>query len=423
MPSERIRIQGGVPLKGEVHICGGKNAALAVLPAALLTDDVCVIDNLPSIDDIPIMADLLRAAGAKVSLRNRVMTIDASGVDHFETPKDLAGRVRGSTYFMGAFLGRVGHGRVAIPGGCQIGARKLDFHFKGFGALGATVTEEGDFIGLSSNGGLIGNEIYLDFPSVGATINLMLASVKAKGNTIIANAAKEPHIVELASMLNGMGAHLRGAGTDTIRVRGVEKLHGCSYSIIPDQIETGTLMIAAAATRGDVIIHGAIPVHLEALSAKLLEMGVHVYEQDDMIRVACDGPYRACHVTTQPYPGFPTDLQQPLSAMLACAMGTSTINETIFEDRQRHIAELCKMGAVANVENKALATIQGVDHLTGTTVFATDLRAGAAMVIAGLMAQGETLIGNVHYIDRGYESLETKLRSLGARISRITVDE
>ena len=416
--SEVFRICGGQPLKGEVYICGGKNAALAVIPAALLTDDVCVIENLPDVLDIHILTRMLRAIGAKVSFEGNTMTICCKEVDRFDPPVELARMIRGSSYFLGALLGRMGKSRVAMPGGCNIGERKIDLHIKGFQALGATVIDEGEVVDAQVDR-LMGAEIYLDFPSVGATVNIMLAAARAEGNTIIVNAGKEPHIVDLANMLNGMGASIRGAGTDVIRIRGTQKLHGCTYTIIPDQIETGTMMIAAAATKGDITIHGAIPVHLEALTAKLLEMGVHVEEGEDMIRVYSHGPHRAISIKTLPYPGFPTDLQQPISALLTTAKGTSIINETIFDGRQRHVPELRKMGAKIEVREESIAYITGVPSLLGATVAATDLRAGAAMVIAGLMADGVTEIENIHYIDRGYEHFEEKLRSLGAKIERI----
>ncbi len=419
MSQEIMRVEGGHELRGEVSICGGKNAALAVIPAALLTDDVCIIENLPNVDDVAVLADMLRHVGAKVTLENRCMTVDASGVNKCEAPEHLAKLIRGSSYFLGALLGRLGMARVAMPGGCAIGERKIDLHIKGFEALGATVVDDGEVLSARASK-LEGTEIFLDLPSVGATVNIMLAAVLAHGNTLIVNAGKEPHIVDLANMLNGMGAYIRGAGTDMIRIRGVKRLHGCTYTIIPDQIETGTLMIAAAAARGDITIHGAIPVHMEALTAKLLEMGIRVFEGDDMIRVLSTGVHRAINVKTLPYPGFPTDLQQPISSLLTTARGESEINETIFDNRHRHIPELVKMGASAHVDGQ-IARIRGVDRLRGARVQATDLRAGAALVIAGLMAEGVTEIENVHYIDRGYEDIESKLRSLNARIERVFV--
>ena len=419
MSSERLVIRGGKRLVGEVSICGGKNAALAVIPVALLTNDVCTIENLPDIDDIDVLSQMLAYIGAKVTITGRSMTIDPSGVDKSEVPADLASRIRGSSYFLGALLGRCGHSYVPLPGGCNIGQRKMDQHFKGFNQLGAVVKEYEDAVEVESDM-LVGTEIYLDMPSVGATVNILLAAVTAKGDTIISNAGKEPHIVDLANMLNAMGARIRGAGTNVIRIKGVEKLHGCTYMIIPDQIETGTLMIAAAATGGDITIHGAIPVHMEALTAKLFEMGVRVYEGDDMIRVVSGGYHRAVNIETLPYPGFPTDLQQPMAALLTCAHGTSTINETIFENRHQHIAQLVRMGADADV-NGRIATIRGVEKLHGAQIVATDLRAGAAMIVAALMADGISEIENVHYIDRGYEHIEDKLRSLGAQIERIIV--
>ncbi len=403
MGQEIMRVEGGRELKGEVSINGGKNAALAVIP-------------------IDVLAQMLRHVGAKVSFENneRRMVVDASGVDKYEAPEHLAKLIRGSAYFLGALLGRLGISKVPMPGGCAIGERKIDLHIKGFEALGAQVEDDGEVVFVESKQKLRGAEIFLDIASVGATVNIMLASVLADGLTQIVNAAKEPHIVDLANMLNGMGAYIRGAGTDIIRVRGVKKLHGCNYTIVPDQIETGTLMIAVAAARGDITIHGAIPAHMEALSAKLLEMGIRVFEGDDMIRVLSSGRHRAINVMTAPYPGFPTDLQQPISALLTLADGESEIDETMFDNRLRHIHELVKMGADAKVYGQ-IARIRGVDRLRGARVEATDLRAGAALVIAGLMAEGVTEISNVHYIDRGYEGLEKKLCALNANIRRVTI--
>ena len=419
MSQEVMRVNGGYELNGEVSICGGKNAALAVIPAALLTDDICVIENLPSVSDISVLADMLRHVGAKVTLEKRRMVVDASGLSNCEAPAHLARLIRSSSYFLGALLGRLGMSKVAMPGGCAIGERKIDLHIKGFEALGATVIDDGEMVSACAKK-LTGTEIFLDLPSVGATVNIMLAAVLAEGSTLIVNAAKEPHIVDLANMLNSMGAYVRGAGTDIIRIRGMKRLHGCTYTIIPDQIETGTLMIAAAAARGDITIHGAIPVHMEALSAKLLEMGVRVFEGDDMIRILSTGMHRAINVKTLPYPGFPTDLQQPMASLLTIANGVSEINETLYDNRHKHIPELVKMGASATVHGQ-IAQITGVPRLHGACVTATDLRAGAALVIAGLMAEGVTEISNIHYIDRGYEGIEEKLRSLNARIERVHI--
>ncbi|MDR3085290.1 MAG: UDP-N-acetylglucosamine 1-carboxyvinyltransferase [Christensenellaceae bacterium] len=415
-----LRVHGGFRLEGEVFASGGKNAALAVLPAALLTDEPCVIENLPMIDDMFVMRDIFLALGAKVEFSKNAMRIEAKGLRTHAVPELLAHKLRASYYFLGALLGRVNESVVPFPGGCAIGSRLMDQHIKGFEALGARVYEDSEGISIEGDG-LRGSVIYLDIPSVGATINIMLAAALAKGNTEIVNAGKEPHIVDLANFLNAMGASVRGAGTDTIRIKGVPRLHGCNYAVIPDQIETGTLMIAAAATGGDVLIRGALPTHMEALTAKLLEMGVRVDDTgtgEDSIRVRSEGRLRRVNIKTQPYPGFPTDLQQPMSALLSAAEGVSVIQETIFESRFRHLEELRRMGGKFTVKDR-IAVIEGVKLLTGCPVLATDLRAGAALVIAGLMAQGVTEVNNIHYIDRGYEFIERKLNALGAKIERL----
>ena len=415
---EKLRIHGGARLEGEVMVSGGKNAAVAILPAALLADSPSVIENVPDINDVHIIIEILEYLGATVEFADNVMTIDPRGVDKFNPPYELASRMRASYYFAPVLLGIFKRCEVPLPGGCDIGPRPIDQTLKGMRALGADVeTPGGVIVGAADE--LTGGDIFLEMPSVGATVNSMLTAVSASGTTHIHNAAKEPHIVDLANFLSSMGASVKGAGTDLIRIRGGRHLHGTNYTVVPDQIETGTLMIAAAATGGDVVIGGTIPTHLEALSAKLLEMGVHVTSEDDLIHVRSNRSFRAVNVKTQGYPGFPTDLQQPLSALLTVANGTSIVTETIFESRFRFLDELRKMGANSRVI-ETTAIITGVDRLVGARVNATDLRAGASLVIAALMAEGVTEISGVGYIMRGYERFDEKLRSLGASIEHIT---
>ena len=415
---EKLRIHGGARLEGEVMVSGGKNAALAILPAALLGDSPSVIENVPDIDDVHIIIDIMEYLGAKVDFADNVMTVDPLGVDKFNPPYELAGRMRASYYFAPVLLGMFKRAQVPLPGGCDIGNRPIDQTIKGMEALGARAETLGGVLECEAEE-LIGADIFLEMPSVGATVNSMLAAVSANGTTCIHNAAKEPHIVDLANFLSSMGASVKGAGTDVIRIRGGRHLHGANYTVVPDQIETGTLMIAAAATGGDVVITGAIPTHMEALSAKLLEMGVHVSSEDDRIHVRSNRNFRAVNVKTQGYPGFPTDLQQPLSALLTVANGTSIVTETIFESRFRFLEELRKMGANSRVI-ETTAIITGVERLVGARVNATDLRAGASLVIAALMAEGVTEISGVGYIMRGYERFDEKLRSLGASIEHIS---
>ena len=422
MVEEKLLINGNRRLTGEVVVSGAKNAAVGVIPATILCDEPCVIENLPYIDDVLLLRTILQELGAKVELSlDGVMRIDTSTINTYMATSRLVGCMRASYYLLGSMLGRYGKAEIALPGGCAIGQRPIDQHIKGLEALGAhTVIENGILKAWCDH--LIGTEIYLDVTSVGATINIMLAAVKAEGMTTIVNAAKEPHVVDVANFLNCMGASIKGAGTDMIRIKGTKTLHGCSgYAIIPDQIETGTLMIAAAATRGDVLIKNVIPPHMEALSAKLMEMGVHVREGDDTIRVICDRRLKAVNVRTFPYPGFPTDLQQPITVLLSTAQGTSVVVENIFESRYKHIHEICRMGANIRIDNN-VAVVEGVEKLTGAPVRATDLRAGAALVIAGLMAEGCTEISNVKYIDRGYEHIEDKLIHIGADIKRVKVE-
>ncbi len=418
---EMLVINGGHPLRGEVSPSGAKNAAVAILPAALLCDEPTTVENLPDIRDVHVLSGILQKMGAKVDYQGDRMTIDPRGVTSREATDDLIRQMRASYYLLGAMLGKFGEATIALPGGCVIGQRPIDQHLKGMEALGAEIAlEHGYVIARTPDGVLHGSEIYLDVVSVGATANLMMAAVRAKGRTIIVNAAKEPHIVDLANFLNSMGANIKGAGTDVIRIMGVERLHGTTYAVIPDQIETGTFMVAAAATGGDVLIKNVIPMHMESISAKLMEMGVEIIEGDDTIRVRCKGRPRPSTVKTMPYPGFPTDLQQPITAILCVANGTSMVEENIFEDRFKHLGQLTRMGAKHRVSGR-VAIIEGVESLTGADVVASDLRAGACLVIAGLMAQGQTRVTGLIHIDRGYDHLADKLRSLGADITRVPV--
>ena len=422
MPTkERMLITGGNPLEGEIRVSGGKNTAVAVIPATLLCDEPCTIENLPDIEDVHALVDILRKLGAVVTyVPGEFMTVDPRPVEGNKVGYRDSQRLRASYYLLGALLGRCGEAEVAAPGGCDIGPRPIDQHLKGFRSLGAQTDAVGGRIRVKADP-LEGGDVFFDMVTVGGTINVMLAAARAHGTTTIYNPAKEPHIVDLANFLNSMGAKVRGAGTDVIRIRGQRSLHGSTYTVIPDQIETGTLMIAAAATKGDVTIHGCIPTHMEALTAKLLEMGVKVSDSDDAIRVRTLGPHRAVNIKTQVYPGFPTDLQQPMSALLTTAKGTSIIQETIFEQRFKHLDEIARMGAMVQVIDRT-AIINGTPELYGAPVTATDLRAGAALVVAGLMAKGVTEIYEPEYIDRGYEHIEQKLRSLGADIRREPVD-
>ena len=416
------RINGGKRLEGAVTISGAKNAALAIIPAVILSGESCLLENLPEIEDVRIVEEILTSMGADISRTpDGSMRIDPSGISTFSVTGEMVSSMRASYYLLGALLGRYKKAEIALPGGCAIGQRPIDQHIKGMRALGADIVIQGGSVKARADR-LRGAEIYLDVVSVGATINIMLAAVAAEGQTIIANAAKEPHVVDVANFLNMMGANVKGAGTDVIRIQGGRRLHGCTYAVIPDQIEAGTFMIAAAATRGDVIINNVSPTHLEAISAKLMESGVTVSEGDDgrdfFIRVSADKRPRAVNIKTLPYPGFPTDLQQPMMALLATAEGNSFIMENIFENRFNHVPELAKMGASISISSRT-ATVEGVEKLYGAPLCASDLRAGAALVIAALAAEGESTISQIHFIDRGYEFLEQKLRALGADIMRI----
>ena len=419
----KYEIIGGKTLNGSVTISGAKNAAVAILPAAILVSGKCRNENVPDISDVRILLDILRDMGAEICQPEvGVVEIDSSNVKSTHPNPELVRKMRASYYLMGSLLSRFGQANVALPGGCNFASRPIDQHIKGFIALGADVEETDDYVNLKPGAeGLHGNRVSLDVVSVGATVNIMMAATLLPGQTVIENAAKEPHIVDLANFLNSMGAKVKGAGTDVIRIRGQQYLHGANYAVIPDQIETGTLMIAAAATRGDVVIHGCIPQHMEALTAKLLEMGVKVSDSDDAIRVRTLGAHRAVNIKTQVYPGFPTDLQQPMSALLTTARGTSVIQETIFEQRLKHLNEIARMGARVRIVD-SMAIIEGVPQLYGAPVTCTDLRAGAALVVAGLMAKGVTEIYEPEYIDRGYEQIEAKLRSLGADIRREVIE-
>lgn len=421
MDSYKLLITGGIPLTGETYVSGGKNTSVAVIPAALLSDEPCTIENLPDIEDVRVLTDILRLLGAQVDYQPaaRRMIVDPRTLSSCKVSYRQSQRMRASYYLLGALLGRCGEAEVGYPGGCSIGARPVDQHLKAFRAMGAEVEERGAKI--TAKGKMRGAQVFFDRITVGGTINAMLAAAKAEGSTILYNAAREPHVVDLANFLNSMGCRVRGAGTDTIRIVGAKRLHGSTYTVIPDQIETGTLMIAAAATRGDVVIRGCIPAHMDALTAKLLEMGVSVGDMDDAIRVRTARGHRAVNIKTQEYPGFPTDLQQPMSALLTRANGDSVVIETIFEARFKHLMEMQRMGAHVRILEQT-ALIEGVPELYGAPVTATDLRAGAALVVAGLMANGTTEIYEPGYIERGYEYIEEKLRALGANIRREPLD-
>ena len=414
----RLIINGGKALKGSIDINGAKNAAVAILPAAILASKgECIIDNVPDIADVHCLERIIRSLGCNVEkLDNNTLKINAEEIKTVEACGNDVRKMRASYYFIGALLARFKEAKVELPGGCPIGVRPIDQHIKGFEALGAKVSIEHGAVNIMAEK-LIGTNIFFDVVSVGATINLMIAATLAEGTTVLENAAREPHVVDVANFLNAMGANVKGAGTDVIRIKGVKELKGCNYSVVPDQIEAGTFMIAAAATRGDVTIQNVIPKHLESISAKLLEMGAKVEEGDDSVRVYVDGDLKGVNLKTAPYPGFPTDVQQPMCTLLSTAKGRSIIVETIWENRHKHVDELKKMGATIKVEGRS-AIIDGVDRLTGAVVKATDLRAGAAMVIAGLISDGVTEITSIEHIDRGYPHIEEKFRMLGADIIR-----
>ena len=414
-------IRGGRRLFGEVTVSGAKNAAVAIIPAALLVDGVCRIENIPQISDVTLFFSILEELGAKVRVLNsHAIEIDCHAIHSTRPSYDLARRIRASYYLLGALLGRFGQATVAMPGGCNFGVRPIDQHIKGFTTMGAEVSVEGGFIHTAAkNGRLTGAPVYLDVVSVGATMNIMMAAALADGVTTIENAAKEPHIVDLANFLNSMGADIKGAGTDSIKIRGVERLTGGSYCIIPDQIEAGTYMAAVAATGGELLLKNVIPKHMDCISAKLMEMGVTVEEEDDTLLVRRTGPLLKANVKTLPYPGFPTDMQPQITAVLALAEGTSLVTEGVYgANRFKYVDELKRLGAHIQVDGK-VAVVEGVHQLVGAPIQACDLRAGAALVIAGLAAQGKTELSHIQYIERGYEDLVGKLRAVGADISLV----
>ena len=416
-------IKGGTPLNGEVTIGGAKNAALGILAAAIMADETVVIDNLPNVRDINVLLTAIESIGATVKrIGPHVVSINGSTINDMTIDYDSIRKIRASYYLLGALLGKYKKAQVALPGGCEIGSRPIDLHLKGFRALGATVSIEHGMINTSADE-LVGNHIFLDTVSVGATINIMLAACMAEGKTIIENAAKEPHIVDVANFLNSMGANIKGAGTDKIRMTGVTSLHASEYSIIPDQIEAGTFMVAAAATRGDVLIKNVIPKHLEAISVKLMEIGATVEEFDDAIRVTSNHRLGHTQIKTLPYPGFPTDMQPQIATLLALSDGTSIVTESIFENRFKYVDELSRMGASIKVEGGNVAIIEGVEGFTGAAISAPDLRAGAALVVAALVAEGYSTVDCIHYIERGYECFEDKLAALGGYIEKIPVDD
>ena len=419
---EQYIIKGGNPLVGEVEIGGAKNAALAILAAAIMTDETVLIENLPDVNDVNVMLEAISGIGAMVQRVDRhTVKINGSTIGDFNIEYDYIKKIRASYYLLGALLGKYKKAEVALPGGCNIGSRPIDQHLKGFRALGADVDiEHGKIVAEADR--LRGTHLYFDVVSVGATINVMMAAAMAEGLTIMENVAKEPHVVDVANFLNSMGANIRGAGTDVIKIRGVRSLHRSEYSIIPDQIEAGTFMFAAAATKGDVTVLNVIPKHLDATISKLVDIGCEVEEFDDAVRVVAKGRLRSTQVKTLPYPGYPTDMQPQIGVVLALARGTSTITESIFENRFKYLDELARMGAVIKVEGNS-ATIEGVEKFSGARVSAPDLRAGAALCIAGLAADGITIVDDIVYIQRGYERFEEKLRSLGGMIEKVSSEK
>ena len=415
---EQYVVKGGVPLRGEVSIGGAKNAALGILAAAIMTDETVTIENVPNVRDTRVLLQAIEGIGAKVKyIYNNTVQINGGSISDLNVEYEYIRKIRASYYLLGALLGKYKESNVALPGGCNIGSRPIDQHLKGFKALGAKVNIDHGVVSAKAEN-LVGGHIYFDVVTVGATINLMMASCMAEGETILENAAKEPHIVDVANFLNAMGANIKGAGTDVIRIKGVSRLHGCTYSIIPDQIEAGTFMMGAAATRGDVVIKDVIPKHLESITAKLLEMGCKLVEGDDWIRVIAEGEVGSTNVKTLPYPGFPTDMQPQIAVALALAKGSSMVTESIFENRFKYVDELNRMGAKIKVEGNT-AYIEGVEKFTSAQLSAPDLRAGAALVIAALAADGISQIDDIEYIQRGYEDFEGKLSALGAIIAKV----
>ncbi|MCL2109230.1 MAG: UDP-N-acetylglucosamine 1-carboxyvinyltransferase [Oscillospiraceae bacterium] len=414
---EKFVINGGNALRGDITISGAKNAAVAIIPAAILAEGICVLENVPNINDVTVSLKILAAMGAEVRLLNKnTIQIDSRHIKDAVVPYEMARSIRASYYFLGTLLSKFNHAKVSMPGGCALGDRPIDQHLKCFKALGAETVIEHGMVEITAEK-LIGTQIYFDKITVGATINAMLAAVKVDGLTILENAAKEPHIVDLANFLNSMGADIMGAGTDVIKIRGVKRLQGTNYSIIPDQIEAGTYMVAAAATGGDVTIKNVIPKHLEPISSKLVKMGVGIEEFDDSVRITGKKPYERMNLKTMPHPGFPTDMQPQFAALLTLSQGTSIITEGIYEERFRYVDELRRMGADISVDGK-VAVIEGVAKLTGAPVKAADLRAGAALIIAGLCAKGVTEIEDIYHIERGYEDMALKLRAVGADIQK-----
>lgn len=420
---EKFVINGGKKLHGEIDISGAKNAAVAIIPATILAEDICRIENIPDIRDVQVMVKILIEMGATVRyINSNTLEIDTRYIRSYVIPYEMTKYSRSSYYLLGALLGRYNHAKVAMPGGCNFGGvRPIDFHLKGFAKLGAKITNDNGMIDADAEE-LTGNVIYFDKVSVGATVNIMLAAVKAMGLTVIENAAKEPHIVDLANFLNLMGANVTGAGTDVIKIKGVKSLHGCSYSIIPDQIEAGTFMVAAAAAKGDVLIKNVIPKHLESITAKLRECGVTVEENEDSVRIISDSRSGCCKVTAMPHPGFPTDMQPQMTTFLALSNGASIVTDGVWDNRFRYVDQLSKMGADIQIEGKA-AFITGVEQFHGAPVRADDLRAGAAMLIAGMCAQGKTVIEDIYHIERGYEKIIEKLRGIGVDISKVDFPE
>lgn len=415
---EQYVVKGGVPLRGEVSIGGAKNAALGILAAAIMTDETVTIENVPNVRDTRVLLQAIEGIGAKVKyIYNNTVQINGGSISDLNVEYEYIRKIRASYYLLGALLGKYKESNVALPGGCNIGSRPIDQHLKGFKALGAKVNIDHGVVSAKAEN-LVGGHIYFDVVTVGATINLMMASCMAEGETILENAAKEPHIVDVANFLNAMGANIKGAGTDVIRIKGVNRLHGCTYSIIPDQIEAGTFMMAAATTRGDIVIKDVIPKHLESITAKLLEMGCKLVEGDDWIRVIAEGEVGSTNVKTLPYPGFPTDMQPQIAVALALAKGSSMVTESIFENRFKYVDELNRMGAKIKVEGNT-AYIEGVEKFTSAQLSAPDLRAGAALVIAALAADGISQIDDIEYIQRGYEDFEGKLSALGAIIAKV----
>lgn len=419
---EKFVVHGGSRLVGEVTISGAKNAVVGIIPATILAGDKCILENVPNISDVSIFIKILHQMGASVRFIDKsTLEIDTTHIQSYGVPYDMTRNIRASYYLMGALLGRFGKAEVSLPGGCDFGVRPIDQHIKAFEALGANVSLEHGMVSIESDE-LIGNQVFFDVVTVGATMNIMLAAVKAKGMTIIENAAKEPHIVDLANFLNSMGAEVMGAGTDVIKIRGVEKMHGSTYTVVPDQIEAGTYMVAAAATGGNVLIKNIIPKHLEPITDKIRKIGANVDEFDDSIRVWRDEnmPLNRCNVKTMPHPGFPTDMQPQITMLLSIAQGASIVTEGVWDNRFRYIDELRRMGASVQVDGK-VAVIEGVSALNSAPVRATDLRAGAALMIAGLVADGVTEIEDIHHIERGYEDMQTKFNALGGNIKKIFV--